>query len=101
MDRSELQTARVISTQELNQRTAAVLEEINESGQLALVSQHGRFVAVIAPLGKTDIESVVLGSDPVLRDALGEAVTSARRGRDSDLSAEEMRARLRAESDNR
>jgi PHD/YefM family antitoxin component YafN of YafNO toxin-antitoxin module len=91
-----LQTARVVSMQELDQRTAAVLEEINESGQLALVSQHGRFVAVIAPLGATDIESVVLGSDPALRDELSDALAEARRGRESDLSVEEMRARLRA-----
>jgi len=90
-----------VTAQELDQHAAAVLEEINESGQLALVSQNGRFVAVIAPLGATDIESVVLSVDPVLRDAMSEALAAARRGRESDLSIEEMRARLRVESDSR
>ncbi|WP_131701813.1 type II toxin-antitoxin system Phd/YefM family antitoxin [Mycolicibacterium elephantis] len=46
----------------LNQRTAHVMQLINEAGQPAAITRRGRFVAFIVPLANTDVESVVLGA---------------------------------------
>ncbi len=42
---------------ELNQHTADVIREINESGKPALITRHGRFVAAIYPLASQDVEA--------------------------------------------
>ena len=45
---------------DLNQRTAEVMREIEEHGP-AFITKHGRFVAVIKPLGGR-VESLVLAA---------------------------------------
>jgi antitoxin (DNA-binding transcriptional repressor) of toxin-antitoxin stability system len=97
-DRLEIPTARVVTMRELNQRTAAVLEEINQSGRPALVSKHGQYIAMITPLAKHSIESVVFANDPELRDLLDSELKHAAENRDSDLTVAEARARLRSRS---
>src|SRR5664279_6455461 len=53
---------RVYSMRELNQRTAEVIKEINESGQPGVITRHGRFVALITPLANKDVEAAVLSA---------------------------------------
>lgn len=47
---------------ELNQNTAKVLREINESGEPALITRQGRPIALITPLADAQVESAVLGA---------------------------------------
>jgi prevent-host-death family protein len=67
---------------ELNQNTAKVLREINESGQPALITRQGRPIALIAPLADERVEAAVLGalleSAPQLagKEPLGEILES-------------------------
>ncbi|MFV2094694.1 type II toxin-antitoxin system Phd/YefM family antitoxin [Micromonospora sp. LOL_014] len=51
---------RVYTMRELNQRTAEVLRQINEDGRPAVITRHGRFVALITPLADRDIEAALL-----------------------------------------
>jgi prevent-host-death family protein len=50
------------SMRELNQNTARVLREINESGEPALITRQGRPVALITPLANERTEAAVLGA---------------------------------------
>ncbi len=88
-ERLELPAARIITARELNQRTAAVLEEVNRSGRPALVSRHGQFIAMITPLADRSVESVVFAEDPDLRDQLAAADDG------ESMTVAEARARLR------
>ena len=58
----DLGSARIITVRELSRDTAAVLREINESGEPAIVSKHGRLVAMLAPLDGAKLELVALQS---------------------------------------
>ncbi|GII00435.1 type II toxin-antitoxin system Phd/YefM family antitoxin [Planobispora takensis] len=40
----------IYKMRDLNQRTAEVIQEINDSGKPAVITRHGRFVALITPL---------------------------------------------------
>lgn len=59
---SQLGSEQIYSMRELNQRTAEVIREINESGVPAAITRHGRFVALITPLTNADVESTVLSA---------------------------------------
>ena len=52
--------ALVFTMRDLNQQTARVMAEIEESGKPAFITRHGRFVAVITPLVPGRVESRVL-----------------------------------------
>jgi len=58
---------RIYTMRQLNQQTADVLREINERGETALITRHGRFIAAIVPLANTDIEANLVGK--ILREA--------------------------------
>lgn len=47
---------------ELNQRTAAVMQAINDSGQPAAITRRGRFVAIIYPVVSEQIEAVAFAA---------------------------------------
>jgi elongation factor Tu len=47
----------VYTMRELNQDTAGTIQRINESGRPAVITRHGRFVAVIYPLANTPVEA--------------------------------------------
>lgn len=47
---------------ELNQNTAKVLREINESGVPALITRQGRPIALLTPLADERVEAAVLGA---------------------------------------
>jgi len=63
-----LECAQFVTMRELNQRTASIVAEINANGRPAIVTKHGRFVAVILPLENVEIESVVLRQGPIARE---------------------------------
>jgi prevent-host-death family protein len=73
---------------ELNQNTAHVIREINESGEPALITRQGRPVALITPLANVRVEAAVLTaareSVSVLNTAesVGKIHTSEEVGRD-------------------
>jgi antitoxin (DNA-binding transcriptional repressor) of toxin-antitoxin stability system len=67
-----LRQSRVVSMRELNQQTSAVIDEINKSGQPALLTKHGHFVALITPLERR-VESIVLARDEELQALVDQA----------------------------
>ncbi len=58
---SEAGQPRIYTVRELNQRTAEIMREIAEHGP-AVITKHGRFVAVITPLPAGRVESAVLAA---------------------------------------
>ena len=52
--------ALVYTVRELNQQTPRLMEEIEEAGKPAIITRHGRFIAVITPLAPGQVESRVL-----------------------------------------
>lgn len=58
----EILSAHTYTMRELNQRTAEVIKEINDSGMPAAITRRGRFVALITPLANEHVESMVLGA---------------------------------------
>jgi prevent-host-death family protein len=52
----------VKTSRELSRNTASVLEEIAQAGQPALITHHGRFVAVLMPLEPGQVESQALAA---------------------------------------
>ena len=52
--------ALVITMRELNQQTASIISEIEKTGRPAVITKHGRFVAVITPLAPGQVESRIL-----------------------------------------
>jgi antitoxin (DNA-binding transcriptional repressor) of toxin-antitoxin stability system len=86
-----VEAARVYSVSQLNQHTAQVLEEINQSKRPAVVTRHGRFVALITPLAGVGVESVVLSRGP-LADELYSRVGGGSPSR--NLSADEVEAEI-------
>ena len=71
-----LNETKTYTMRELNQRTARVLEEINDSGSPAVITRHGRFIALVTPLRGAAIEAMVL-SHGRLADFLHERATEA------------------------
>jgi len=95
--RIELAEARVISMRELNQRTSAVIDEVNGSGEPAVVTKHGQFVALITPLAGRRIESLVLGLDPKIRELIDEQDRRERAGGTRSVPLEHAEAWLKDE----
>jgi antitoxin (DNA-binding transcriptional repressor) of toxin-antitoxin stability system len=60
MSRVEGDDALVFTMRDLNQQTARIMSEIEKTGQLAFITRHGRFVAMITPLAPCQVESRVL-----------------------------------------
>ncbi len=70
----QVEAARIYTMSQLNQRTAQVLDEVNASGRPAVVTKHGRFVALLPPLAAAGVEAAALSSG-----ALAEELRSRRR----------------------
>ncbi|MEU8362154.1 hypothetical protein AB0C27_39670 [Nonomuraea sp. NPDC048882] len=51
---------RIYKMRDLNQRTAEVIQEINDSGKPAIITRHGRFVALISPLLNRGLEGELI-----------------------------------------
>lgn len=79
--------SRIYTLAELHLHTADVLREINESGEPAVITRHGRFLAVITPVAGINLEGKLIGEflkeSPHLDDEILEGVTT-----------EELRAEL-------
>jgi len=60
LTRYDIDQVHLYTMRELNQNTARTIQEINESGKPAVITRHGRFVAVIYPLAHTAVESRAL-----------------------------------------
>ena len=54
------ESLKLYTMRELSHRTAAVIREINELDQSAVVTKRGRFLAVISPLASMRLEEVAL-----------------------------------------
>ena len=59
---SRVASSHTYNMRELNQNTAKVIQEINESGEPALITRQGRPVALITPLANERVEAAVLGA---------------------------------------
>ena len=51
--------ALIFTMRELNQQTARIMKQIQEARKPAIITNHGRFIAVITPLAPGQVESVV------------------------------------------
>ena len=76
--RFRLAEAQAYTMRALNQNTAGVIAEINLAGRPAVITKHGRLVAMITPLEGVKVESMVLSQDSGL-------VPSLRDGRDDEV----------------
>lgn len=82
---------RTYTMRELSQATAKVIDEINSSERPALVTKHGRFVALITPMANASIESVVFRRN-------GAEIAALIREADSDdesYSPDDVRAEIK------
>lgn len=52
----------IYTMRELNHDTADVLRKINESGRPAIITRHGRFIAMVTPLIGSNVESAALSA---------------------------------------
>lgn len=59
---TQIASSPTYSMRELNQNTAKVIKEINESGEPALITRQGRPVALITPLANERVEAAVLAA---------------------------------------
>ncbi|NUW37043.1 hypothetical protein HTZ77_37420 [Nonomuraea sp. SMC257] len=50
----------IYKMRDLNQRTAEVIQEINDSGRPAVITRHGTFVALITPLLNKGLEGELI-----------------------------------------
>lgn len=57
----------IYTMRELNQDTARVMQKINESGRPAVITRHGRFVALVTPLHGQNLEGAAVAA--LLRDS--------------------------------
>jgi prevent-host-death family protein len=90
-NRVKLADVKTYTMRELNQNTAHVIDEINDSCQPAVITKHGRFIALITPMRDVAIEELVLSHGP-LADEI------SRRASDdevSTLSSDEVLQRIR------
>ncbi|MEU4235324.1 type II toxin-antitoxin system Phd/YefM family antitoxin [Nonomuraea sp. NPDC026600] len=62
---------RIYKMRDLNQRTAEVIQEINDSGKPAIITRHGKFVALISPLLNKGLEGELIAR--YLERAAGES----------------------------
>jgi prevent-host-death family protein len=85
-------SAQLYTMRELNQHTADVIREINESGQPAVITRHGRFVAIISPLTGTDVETVALSA--IIENATNRPQLLGQRTTASPETAEELAQNL-------
>jgi antitoxin (DNA-binding transcriptional repressor) of toxin-antitoxin stability system len=60
----------MFNMRELSQRTAQVMKEISDSGEPALITLRGRFVALITPLTNGELESKLISA--ALADGVAE-----------------------------
>lgn len=58
--RDDNDDALVYTMRDLNQRTAIIIREIEKTCKPALITRHGRFIAMITPLAHGLVESRVL-----------------------------------------
>lgn len=78
----------IYKMRDLNQRTAEVIQEVNDSGKPAIITRHGRFVALISPLLNKGLEGELIA-----RYLEREGITDGREAERED-SAEEVGDRL-------
>jgi prevent-host-death family protein len=90
-----LDEAKIYTMSELNQRTAQVIEEINDSGRPALITKHGRFMALITPLRDATIESLVLSQGPLAEEMIQRASAPATTTYSADDMSELIKERYR------
>lgn len=81
--------APIYTMRDLNQHTAEVIQQVNESGRPAAITRHGRFVALLTPLANANVESAMI--DALLEET--ETTDDSQVG--AIYSAEEAADRLR------
>ncbi|MGK5630642.1 type II toxin-antitoxin system Phd/YefM family antitoxin [Streptomyces sp. URMC 123] len=67
MTKISLSDARIVTMRELSQRTSQVIQDVCQSGQPALITRHGKFLAAIAPVGDITVDAAIqslVGSAP-------------------------------------
>lgn len=83
-----VEAPRIYTMTELNQQTARVLEEVNESGRPAVITRHGRFLALLSPLAAGQVESAALSRGPLAADLHSARQAAAESSSADDVSSE-------------
>ncbi|MGW7278864.1 hypothetical protein ACWGIV_11270 [Streptomyces sp. NPDC054844] len=55
-----LGSARIVTMRELTNKTSEIMRELNDAGEAALVTKHGRFIALIQPLAGVKVEALAI-----------------------------------------
>lgn len=88
-----VKNTQIYTMRDLNQRTAQVLQEINDAGEPALVTRHGRFVALITPLLNRGLERRLVAAAVEAGEPLDEDENSPGEGQ-GVYNAEEVAEQL-------
>lgn len=81
-----------IGVRELARRTSAIIDEISENREPALITKRGRPVAYVVPVDPDEYEDWVLANAPEFVKSLREADRDVRKGR--TVSLDEFEASL-------
>lgn len=92
--RIEMKEGQAYTMRQLNQDTAGVIAEINASGRPAVITKHGRLVAMITPLEGVKVESMVLSQDSKLVRALTEGAEEEVRVTSTEHAAADLGVEL-------
>lgn len=57
-----LDNVRVVTMRQLSNCASDIVRQVNETNRPAVVTKHGRYVAVIQPLSNAEVESIALKS---------------------------------------
>src|ERR1700722_16267408 len=74
--------ALVFTMRDLNQQTPRVMEQIEKAGKPAVITRHGRFIAIFRPLVAGQVESQVM---PALAHQVAKDSPAVRVGDDEAL----------------
>ncbi|WP_369218168.1 type II toxin-antitoxin system prevent-host-death family antitoxin [Streptomyces flavofungini] len=55
-----LDNVRVVTMRQLSNGASDIVRQVNETNRPAVVTKHGRYVAVIQPLSNAEVESIAL-----------------------------------------
>ncbi|MFD9885886.1 hypothetical protein ACFWZT_31025 [Streptomyces alboflavus] len=55
-----LGSARIVTMRELANDTSRIMRELNDTSEPALVTKHGRFIALIQPLAGVKVEAIAV-----------------------------------------
>jgi len=91
----DVRNTKTYTMRELTQHTAQVMEEINRSQRSAVITKHGRIVALVLPLEDAEIQRLVISAPSPLVQELESRAAEAEASGGRTYSSDEVAALLR------